>query len=83
MVFFFKEKDAESVRFCGSTTIDYPCLDGKVPVVRMETTDSQSGVVGTPLPGVPVGLEAVYASCRALYPNQPNPLQVTAVVKFW
>ncbi|PIK55464.1 suppressor of fused-like protein [Apostichopus japonicus] len=49
----------------------------------METTDSQSGVVGTPLPGVPVGLEAVYASCRALYPNQPNPLQVTAVVKFW
>ncbi|XP_038070508.1 suppressor of fused homolog [Patiria miniata] len=32
---------------------------------------------------VPVGLEAVYSACRNLYPHQPNPLQVTAVVKFW
>ena len=32
---------------------------------------------------VPVGLEAVYSACRQLYPAQPNPLQVTAVVKFW
>ncbi|XP_022086688.1 suppressor of fused homolog [Acanthaster planci] len=35
------------------------------------------------VPIVPVGLEAVYTACRNLYPDQPNPLQVTAVLKFW
>ncbi|XP_072178025.1 suppressor of fused homolog [Diadema setosum] len=34
-------------------------------------------------PVLPAGLEAVYAACRRLYPDQPNPLQVTAVVKYW
>jgi len=29
------------------------------------------------------GLDAVNAACRQLYPQQRNPLQVTAVVKFW
>lgn len=29
------------------------------------------------------GLQAIYSSCRKIYPDQPNPLQVTAVVKFW
>ncbi|KAF7256238.1 hypothetical protein EG68_06989 [Paragonimus skrjabini miyazakii] len=29
------------------------------------------------------GLKAIYASCRALYPDQPTPLQVTALRKYW
>ena len=31
----------------------------------------------------PLGLDALHAACRALYPNQANPLQVTALVKYW
>ncbi|GLH08101.1 Suppressor of fused homolog [Gryllus bimaculatus] len=34
-------------------------------------------------PPTPLGLEALYSLCRRLYPDQPNPLQVTAVVKYW
>uniref|UniRef100_A0A8C2R9H6 SUFU negative regulator of hedgehog signaling n=1 Tax=Capra hircus TaxID=9925 RepID=A0A8C2R9H6_CAPHI len=30
----------------------------------------------------PPGLHAIYGECRRLYPDQPNPLQVTAIVKF-
>lgn len=55
----------------------------KIFTHRMDDSQPQGAAVGAPLPGVPVGLEAVYASCRSLYPDQPNPLQVTAVVKFW
>ncbi|XP_053203998.1 suppressor of fused homolog [Panonychus citri] len=32
---------------------------------------------------IPPGLGALYAACRRLYPDQPNPLQVTANVKYW
>lgn len=31
----------------------------------------------------PLGFQAIYSACRKLYPDQPNPLQVTAVVKYW
>ncbi|TRY74193.1 hypothetical protein DNTS_004359 [Danionella cerebrum] len=31
----------------------------------------------------PPGLQAVYGECRRLYPEQANPLQVTAIVKYW
>ncbi|KAK4287394.1 hypothetical protein Pmani_039533 [Petrolisthes manimaculis] len=31
--------------------------------------------------GVPIGLEALYTKCRSVYHDQPNPLQVTALVK--
>ncbi|RXM99517.1 Suppressor of fused-like [Acipenser ruthenus] len=31
----------------------------------------------------PPGLQAIYGECRRLYPEQPNPLQVTAIVKYW
>lgn len=31
----------------------------------------------------PPGLEALYLACRRIYPDQPNPLQVAAVVKYW
>lgn len=32
---------------------------------------------------VAAGLHSLYSACRSLYPNQPNPLQVTAVTKLW
>jgi len=35
------------------------------------------------VPLTPPGLEAIYSVCRQLYPDQPNPLQVTALVKYW
>lgn len=34
-------------------------------------------------PVIPLGLEALYATCRHIYPEQSNPLQVTALVKYW
>ncbi|KAK3698679.1 hypothetical protein RRG08_046181 [Elysia crispata] len=34
-------------------------------------------------PVTPPGLDAIYSACRRLYPDQPNPLQVTALVKYW
>ncbi|KAF6199083.1 hypothetical protein GE061_007108 [Apolygus lucorum] len=35
------------------------------------------------LPLSPPGLESLYLATRRIYPDQPNPLQVAAVVKFW
>ena len=29
------------------------------------------------------GLELLYETCRQAYPQQPNPLQVTAFIKYW
>lgn len=34
-------------------------------------------------PPTPAGLEALYTLCRKIYPDQINPLQVTALLKFW
>ncbi|CAH1389820.1 unnamed protein product [Nezara viridula] len=34
-------------------------------------------------PVSPAGLEALYVACREIYPDQPNPLQVAAVIKYW
>ncbi|CAI9717818.1 suppressor of fused homolog [Octopus vulgaris] len=31
----------------------------------------------------PPGFESIYAACRRTYPNQSNPLQVTALTKYW
>jgi len=31
----------------------------------------------------PPGLHAIYSECSRIYPDQSNPLQVTAVVKYW
>uniref|UniRef100_A0A8C7TTR7 Suppressor of fused homolog n=1 Tax=Oncorhynchus mykiss TaxID=8022 RepID=A0A8C7TTR7_ONCMY len=31
----------------------------------------------------PPGLQAIYGECRRLYSDQANPLQVTAIVKYW
>ncbi|XP_022908185.1 suppressor of fused homolog [Onthophagus taurus] len=35
------------------------------------------------LPPTPAGLESLYSLCRKIYPDQVNPLQVTALLKFW
>ncbi|KAI8777236.1 suppressor of fused [Biomphalaria glabrata] len=50
----------------------------------MDDRERVSGVY-TPgnIPITPPGLEAIYSACRRLYPDQPNPLQVTALVKYW
>lgn len=34
-------------------------------------------------PPTPAGLTSIYELCRKIYPDQPNPLQVTALLKFW
>jgi len=38
-----------------------------------------------PSPSVPTprGLQAIYSTLREIYPDQPNPLQVTALLKYW
>lgn len=38
-------------------------------------------VVG--FPQIPPGLEALYSACLQIYSDQPNPLQVAAVLKYW
>lgn len=43
----------------------------------------QSGPPMNILPPTPAGLEALYALCRKIYPDQVNPLQVTALLKYW
>lgn len=35
------------------------------------------------LPPTPAGLETLYNLCRKMYPDQVNPLQVTALLKYW
>ena len=46
------------------------------------TAQNQGGNAENPGP-IPAGLEALYAACRKVYPDQVNPLQVTALVKYW
>lgn len=31
----------------------------------------------------PAGLQAIINQCLKIYPDQPNPLQVTTVIKYW
>ncbi|CAK8681568.1 unnamed protein product [Clavelina lepadiformis] len=35
------------------------------------------------VPNPPPGYREIYQACRSVYPDQPNPLQVTAVLKYW
>ncbi|BET01569.1 suppressor of fused [Nesidiocoris tenuis] len=52
----------------------------------MVETQVGPGGCGLPFGLVPVsppGLEALYMASRKVYPDQPNPLQVAAVVKYW
>lgn len=36
-----------------------------------------------PVAAMPLGLQALYERCLQTYPNQSNPLQVNALVKYW
>ncbi|XP_064631049.1 suppressor of fused homolog isoform X2 [Lineus longissimus] len=50
--------------------------------------EEREGILAQTFPQMPVsvtppGLEAIYSACRRLYPDQVNPLQVTAVMKYW
>ena len=45
---------------------------------------SGSGSGSSSFPSLfPPGLHGIYGECRRLYPEQPNPLQVTAILKYW
>ena len=56
--------------------------DGNAPTGAMRPPDlSAETENGTPI--IPPGLESLYAACRKIYPEQVNPLQVTALVKYW
>ena len=37
----------------------------------------------TMVPTPPPGFSAIYQACKEVYPDQANPLQVTAVIKYW
>ncbi|XP_005099431.1 suppressor of fused homolog isoform X2 [Aplysia californica] len=55
-----------------------------MPQAKMEDRERlASGYSSNNVPITPPGLEAIYSACRRLYPDQPNPLQVTALVKYW
>lgn len=51
----------------------------------METAaPAPPGPTAAPFPPLfPPGLHGIYGECRRLYPEQPNPLQVTAILKYW
>ncbi|KAJ8664546.1 hypothetical protein QAD02_006208 [Eretmocerus hayati] len=51
------------------------------PPNRTSSTGT-SGCLGSPMRRAP-GLEALHALCREIYPEQTNPLTVTAVLKYW
>lgn len=34
-------------------------------------------------PSLPVGLSSLYTLCKRIYPDQCNPLQATAIIKWW
>uniref|UniRef100_A0A131YMV8 Suppressor of fused n=1 Tax=Rhipicephalus appendiculatus TaxID=34631 RepID=A0A131YMV8_RHIAP len=42
-----------------------------------------SSFPGVGFPQIPPGLEALYSACLQIYSDQPNPLQVAAVLKYW
>uniref|UniRef100_A0A8C7WQ17 Suppressor of fused homolog n=1 Tax=Oryzias sinensis TaxID=183150 RepID=A0A8C7WQ17_9TELE len=54
------------------------CCETRVPT----TTPAGAPAHGL-VPLFPPGLQAIYGECRRLYPDQANPLQVTAIVKYW
>ena len=50
--------------------------------VGMEMRRTSRGVASMSV-NPPQGLQAIYAECSRVYPDQRNPLQVAAVVKYW
>lgn len=63
--------------------MDWKEGQGPVQVPGQEVAQDVAGAAGEASGPIPAGLEALYGACRSIYPDQPNPLQVTALVKYW
>ena len=68
-----------------ATTVPINTLASELSM-HMSDANSQHQLTGTtaalPLSAAP-GLDALYSVCSQVYPDQPNPLQVTAFIKYW
>ncbi|CAI5775129.1 suppressor of fused homolog isoform X2 [Podarcis lilfordi] len=62
-------------RFAGSS------METAAPAPPGPATAAAAAAPFPPL--FPPGLHGIYGECRRLYPEQPNPLQVTAIIKYW
>ncbi|XP_059044859.1 suppressor of fused homolog [Achroia grisella] len=56
-----------------------PCPDPEVPNNLEDTTKEQMAQDRL----IPAGLKALCEACSKVYPDQPNPLQVTTRLKYW
>ncbi len=71
-----------------ATTSRQPLSTGGAMSVKsgppLRGIDSAIGSPHTPTAAdMGLGLQAIYRACYNLYPDQPSPLQVTALKKFW
>lgn len=66
---------------CFSTTF-FTVWCGRVGMDEMRPSSGAAAHLGL-ASLFPPGLQAIYGECRRLYPDQANPLQVTAIVKYW
>lgn len=57
--------------------------DGDAGVSLNDLPRSDSSASHTSQAVVPPGILAIYHACSTIYKSQPNPLQVTAVQKYW
>lgn len=57
--------------------------NGKMEESFKSSSSSYSSSYPLNLHMTPPGFESIYAACRRTYPDQPNPLQVTALTKYW
>ena len=53
------------------------------PGERLTTRYPQPPSFKNMVPNPPPGLSSIYQACKSIYPDQANPLQVTAVIKYW
>jgi len=53
------------------------------PLAASKQPTHDSYPLNSMVPNPPPGLDAIYQACRRIYPDQQNPLQVTAVIKYW
>lgn len=55
----------------------------RVAVVEKVAGYRSEDLMSSSRSGPPAGLEALTKACSSIYPDQTNPLQVTALVKYW
>lgn len=49
----------------------------------MSQVKNKEGLNGYQSCPKPLGLDTISKVCGELYPGQPNPLQITALLKYW